>query len=617
MHIIHSFNQKVVDEHTSRETGFFITNKKGNYVSLGKENFSHTQGLFFFDCEDWNLFKTIEDIRIDQEMSVIQNNLFNVQRKYRDGAEEKFNLFNDSMIYSIKNYNGKIKLELDFRPMFDFDDKGRIYTITQEDDFIIIKYEKYIDDSLSVLDKTRFMAIKGAKNFNIINEWIKKQYTYDARRKSKSEFYIYNALSIKVNKHLNLAFSFAKDKETAKVHAEKIFENREYLLNSYKSYVTHSFSNKDFPLSIAKKSLDDLLMSVDRKERSVGIFAGLPWFYQFWARDELISIKALLHQHKYYLVKSILFKYMHNIFADGFLPSRLPLNKGDVKSVDAIGWLFVRLKDYMDFLVLKKLLNEYLSVSEIITIKRTLEKTIQALAHWHAKEGFIMNNEQETWMDTAAAQRGGAGIEVQALFLAMIKLHNYIAGITRSKQLFKILEKDVKENVRRIFFNPQTGMLYDNVYGRLPKETPRPNMFLAYYIYPELLSKKEWKKAFDIVLNDLWLDWGGLSSIGHKSPLFKSEYTGTDDLSYHNGDSWYYVNNFAAIAMHRLDSNYYSKQIKRILKASEEEMLFSGFIGCCAELSSAKHMKSEGCLSQAWSAATFIELWHELHPQTQ
>ena len=195
----------------------------------------------------------------------------------------------------------------------------------------------------------------------------------------------------------------------------------------------------------------------------------------------------------------------------------------------------------------------------------------------------------------------------------MINLHNHIAGITKSKQIFSSLEKEHKQRVREEFF--KDGILYDTVYSGVVDNdnTIRPNVFLAYYVYPGLLTQNEWKQVFDSALKELWLDWGGLSTISHNSPLFKPEYTGQDDLSYHNGDSWYYINNYAAIVMHRLDKKYYSKQIKRILEASKEEMLFSGFIGCCAELSSAKYMKSEGCLSQAWSAASFIELIHELH----
>ena len=65
MHIIHSLNNRKVDEHIVGEAGFLLTNKKGNYLSLSGDNFSHTQGLFFFDKENWSPYKTIENIKIN------------------------------------------------------------------------------------------------------------------------------------------------------------------------------------------------------------------------------------------------------------------------------------------------------------------------------------------------------------------------------------------------------------------------------------------------------------------------------------------------------------------------------------------------------------------------
>ena len=613
MHIIHSFNEKKLDEHASGETAFLITNKKGNYLSLGQSNFSHMQGLLFFEHERWELFKTIEDIKINKEMTAIKNSLSTVQRLYKDGTEEFFNLFNNSLVYSVHNYTGELVLELDFREIFNFDDKGRIYSIKKEDDIIIIRYDKFTGHSSSVIDKTRFLAIKGAHNFKQIGEWIKKDYPYDARRGSKSEFYIYKALSIEVNGRAELVFSFSDDKEKAKEHLEQVYENTHYLMHSLQKYMAHTFKSHDLALDVAMKALDDLLISTDRTERSVGIVAGLPWFYQFWARDELISLKALMLQDKHYLVKSILFKYLAAISDDGLIPGRFPGTEADVKSIDSTGWLFFRLKEFIQMLVSKKILDTYLSLSELVAVKRALEKAIHGLVHNHTIGGLVINNAQESWMDTKPANRKGACIEVQALFLSMIDMHNYIASITKSKQLFKGIEKEYKEKVREAFFDGET--LYDSLTEEAASDAVRPNVFLAYYIYPGLLTKKEWKTVFDNTLKALWLDWGGLSTINHTNHLFKAEYAGECDVSYHNGDSWYFINNYAALAMHRLDKEHYAKQISRIVHANKEEMLFSGFIGCCAELSSAKQMKSEGCLSQAWSVASLIELLHELHRQ--
>jgi predicted glycogen debranching enzyme len=613
LHIIHSFNGKRIDEHTSSDAAFLITNKKGNYLSLGKKNFSHTQGLLFFEHERWELYKTIEDIKLDKEMTSIKNGLSSVERLYKDDTVESFNLFNNSLVYSVHNYTGELVLELDFREIFNYDDKGRIYSITKEDDIIIIRYDKFTDHSLSVIDKTRFLAIKGAREFKQIGEWLKKDYSYDTRRGSKSEFFIYKALSIPVNGHAELVFSFSDDKEKAKEHVEQIYENVHYLMHSIEKYMVHTFKSHDLALDIAMKALDDLVISTESKERSVGVLAGLPWFYQFWARDELISLKALMLQDKHNLVKSILFKYLAKISDDGLIQSRFPGTNADVKSIDSVGWLFLRLREYIETLVSKKILNSYLSLSELIAIKRALEKAIHGLVHNHTIGGLVINNSQESWMDTKPANRRGACIEIQALFLSMINLHNYIASLTKSKQLFKGIEKEYKEKVREAFFDGET--LYDSLTEEAASDAIRPNVFLAYYIYPDLLTKKEWKTVFDDTLKALWLDWGGLSTINHTNSLFRAEYTGVDDASYHNGDSWYYINNYAALAMHRLDKEHYAKQISRIVQASKEEMLFSGFIGCCAEVSSAKQMKSEGCLSQAWSMASFIELLHEMHRQ--
>ena len=87
---------------------------------------------------------------------------------------------------------------------------------------------------------------------------------------------------------------------------------------------------------------------------------------------------------------------------------------------------------------------------------------------------------------------------------------------------------------------------------------------------------------------------------------FRAKHTGDD--SYHNGDSWYFVNNIAAMVLARLDRGRYKKYIDKILKASTDEILWNGVIGHAAEISSACEQRSEGCLMQAWSAATYIEL---------
>jgi glycogen debranching enzyme len=209
-------------------------------------------------------------------------------------------------------------------------------------------------------------------------------------------------------------------------------------------------------------------------------------------------------------------------------------------------------------------------------------------------------------MDTAVNEqdgRAGACIEIQALFLAQFKLMKLLCkelNITYTG--YKALEKMFVEKIKKSFF--KDGILYD----RLDDKTIRPNVFLAYYLYPELLKEEEWKKVFDSAIRVLWLEWGGFSTIDKKHELFQNKYTGENNLSYHRGDSWYWINNIAAICMRDLDYEKYKHYVDKIFAASEDNLLFGGFLGCASELSSAEKKESKGCLSQAWSSATFVEL---------
>jgi glycogen debranching enzyme len=111
----------------------------------------------------------------------------------------------------------------------------------------------------------------------------------------------------------------------------------------------------------------------------------------------------------------------------------------------------------------------------------------------------------------------------------------------------------------------------------------------------------------------LWLEWGGLATIDTQHQRFVSEHTGENPQSYHSGDSWFWINNLASLVLARLDKQRYRAYINHILKASTQEILYSGATGHHAELSSAKELRSQGCLSQAWSNAMYVELVAELY----
>ena len=111
----------------------------------------------------------------------------------------------------------------------------------------------------------------------------------------------------------------------------------------------------------------------------------------------------------------------------------------------------------------------------------------------------------------------------------------------------------------------------------------------------------------------MWLPWGGLATIDKNSYYFNSKHTGENSQSYHSGDSWFYLNNLVAIVLQKNNPERYRAYIDKIIQASSREILLMQAIGCGGEISSAESLTSQGCWSQAWSSAMFIELFEQLY----
>ena len=312
-----------------------------------------------------------------------------------------------------------------------------------------------------------------------------------------------------------------------------------------------------------------------------------------------ISLKALMLENRNKYAKKLLLSYLKHIGPDGRIPNRVP--SSELGSADGVGWIFRRVHDLLSM--------HKLSKKEKSTIKDRLHHAIYLLLKYRTKECFAVNDEKETWMDTTAAgdTRAGARLEIQALRLSM---YNLMSDFINDSMYLK-LEQRLKQRIKKKMWGKT--YLNDGINNGLCDKTIRPNIFLAAYIFPGMLSDKEWKLCFDTVLPRRWLGWGGLSTIDQKSGLFQQYHTGQDNKSYHRGDSWYFLNNMAALVLHKNDRDYYKKYIDNILQASKNELLWQGMLGHHSEISSAALMESNGCQAQLWSAAMFIELIHEVY----
>ena len=316
-----------------------------------------------------------------------------------------------------------------------------------------------------------------------------------------------------------------------------------------------------------------------------GQWAGLPWFHQIWSRDELIAGLGLTRD----LQHQLLDQYLGQALLEGELATYVD---SGTYCADGVGWLCLLASQYAqpDFPIgLEKRLIRFLRRARTgLLASRTIAT------------GLIRSGNNATWMDTIG--RDGVRLEIQCMYGKLLELLFELTGETNFEQERLALLASIRQQFL------VSGQLLDGI----GDATIRPNIFLAYLLQPELLSARLWQSCFDSALRALWLPWGGLASLDGSDPRFQEYSTGENNRSYHNGDSWFFINNLAAIALYRLDAKRYGNKINQILEASTAEILWHNFLGMPGEISSAAELQSWGCGLQAFSGGTYLWLLREV-----
>jgi len=608
MKIIHTLEKEftVQKEIKSQEQlGLILADNSGGFLWLDGSPSSRYQGWFFSppDIRGKKMIKVLESIEIAGSGPVdeLRNNFCSFDR-VRGDVSEKFFLTPgyDGLVYET---NRKVTCDLyfDVAECNDHSDWDRYYKISRQDGYTIIEYSHP-----GMLCEKLYIALRfdGGDN-GLPPNWVRRDYSYDHSRNSPPyERYVFRALNVTASK-IVMAVSF--DAGKAKELARFIYQNYERLklakINEckklFRSFIGNKhikekqLKNKDL-IANAFCALTSLNSFVVKAGEFSGMFAGLPWFYQFWNRDEGVCLKALAEFNP---------KAAQSIFARRLL--EMEVFEYKTKTADEAGWFFLR----SGWMISEGLLGSAEKKRVIEALRKTIDRDIAE----RTVGGLAYSQSQETWMDSLS--RAGALIEIQAMRLAMYRLAKDLAVSPRSKERYAGLEAALLRLVRKNFwdgtrladgFDPKSGQ---------PDWTLRPNIFLAAYAYPKLLDREEWIKCFKGALQKLWLDWGGLATIDKTLPEFHDGHTGENPASYHNGDSWFYLNDLAAIVLSRLDQKRFDYNIKKIFEAGSYDLLWTGISGYAAELSPASHFDSAGSPAQAWTSAAFLELLMEAGKQ--
>lgn len=262
----------------------------------------------------------------------------------------------------------------------------------------------------------------------------------------------------------------------------------------------------------------------------------------------------------------------------------------------------------------KEILNKYLYHSKIFSLATTgimawvavnaidefsedekvgLEKYFSVCEEYFDKkintDGLLPTDSDGNWMQSA--DRGGALIESQAYYAKILG----VLSLLTDDDMYEFKKKRLTRAIRDKL---------DGAYV-LDKEDSmevRPNNFIAAFLAPELFKKDDWRKTFDVALkkSELWMSWGGLTTLGQSDTNYNPEC---------DGESWFFINNIAAVVLYRLDKEKYADKVQAILKSSAENASWQEHSGrpCEVTLTADRQIKVQGLYGL--SLATFIYLY--------
>ncbi|MBS3119490.1 hypothetical protein J4475_01560, partial [Candidatus Woesearchaeota archaeon] len=528
----------------------FLLADQGNYFSLPTLKRSRYDGFFVFNETMYRVIDSIGTGESPERVEVHPNLINAISRS----NAITYHLSESSLILQAKNKES-FTISLDCRQSYDTRKFGKNYKILFYHGLVLVTFEKQSDEredtSGGEKEFTLFIAIKHDGSFIKTDKWREVAYQTDVERNSPpADWWVYDAVRINAKKIV----------VTAGFHRDLVVKEAE---EKFSKPVNEADVTDEAALTFARGNLHALIANNS-------LLAGLPWFFQNWSRDTMISLKGLAMMGETGMVKNILEKSVMQLTEEGRLKNIN--NKGyetAEASADGVLWFTLRMDECLKLFTRK----------EKLIISKILEHNFARLWKAHSKDELMTNGHKQTWMDTDWEDEGRAGarIEIQALTLRYLAL---LCRLTK-KTVYADEEKLMRKRVKDVFF--REGKLWDG-----PSDpTQRPNIFLAYYAYPKLLAKKEWEIVFDAALGELWLDWGGLATISRHHPHYSSMHTGENNQSYHRGDSWYFVNNIAAMAMNSVNPRKYREKIRKIMEASTKDILWLGVCGTASELSSA------------------------------
>jgi glycogen debranching enzyme len=422
-----------------------------------------------------------------------------------------------------------------------------------------------------------------------------------------------------------------------RVALEAARANRMEALVSGKHALDAGNSDRTKALLWMRLTGDQLIM----KQLGTGIYAGLPWFNDYWGRDTFISITGLLFTMGRYDEAAEIFTSFAalqdvdpNSKTYGRVPNRARPDGIEYNSADGTPRFVITLAE----LVLRsgdKALAQRLWPAVKRAIDGLLKNNIDEF-------GLVTHEDADTWMDAkekglrAWSPRGNRAVDVQTLWLEALSSGRFLHEVVTDEALRQRLQPfdkvwqekadQARDKLRLAitkFEHPQTGHLVDHIRPDGTQDlSVRPNALFSIGYDRSGGNPTAAQLEHDMTqVRNLWqalvYPWG-VATLSQDDPNFHPYHEHWHyyhkDAAYHNGTVWPWLN---GIAIQRLIEFNQIEPAWRLFGNMNRQALHEGAVGSLAECADALPFEGAtwsrrtGTFLQAWSNAEQLRVWQE------
>ncbi len=363
------------------------------------------------------------------------------------------------------------------------------------------------------------------------------------------------------------------------------------------------------------------------RQRGDGIYAGLPWFPEYWGRDSFIALPgAALVTGQFEAARAILVSFARFQDRDpasrfyGRMPNIVKPGSIDYHTTDGTPRFVIALGDYLRYTGDVALLRE-LYPNVVASIDG-------ALARFTDDRGLLLHADNETWMDarrvsdlSAYAPRGTRANDIQALWYEQLRAGAAFAqqlGDRAAAERWTRAAERVRRSFDRVFVTPATrdrpASIADHVTeAGVPDHTLRPNVLFAL----DLLPANEAAAVTARVWRTLVLPWG-VATLDPGDRFFHAYHLAPGcwhkDEAYHNGTVWPWLDGVFIDQLVRFGQ---VEPAWRLFRTRNRLALDRGVVGGLPETLDAYPHPGEaeprltGTYLQAWSNAEHLRAWYQ------